>query len=94
MKVDLLGVHRVKKRLADGTVTYYYYAWRGGPRIQAKPNSQAFVSEYLKLTRNREDTPFEAKLAEIIRDYMRSSAFQTLKPSTKEGYEIAIRAIE
>lgn len=94
MKVDLLGVHRVKKRLADGTATYYYYAWRGGPRIQAKPNSQAFVSEYLKLTRNREDTPFEGKLAEIIRDYMRSSAFQTLKPSTKEGYEIAIRAIE
>lgn len=94
MKVDLVGVHRVKKRLADGTVQQYYYAWRGGPRIIAKPSTQAFVSEYLKLTRNREDSPFEGKLSEIVRDYLRSPAFQTLKPSTKEGYEIAIRAIE
>lgn len=94
MKVDLVGVHRVRKHLADGTVQHYYYAWRGGPRITAKPDTQAFVSEYLKLTRNREDSPFEGKLSEIVRDYMRSPAFQTLKPSTKEGYEIAIRAIE
>ncbi|WOC15012.1 tyrosine-type recombinase/integrase [Pseudochrobactrum sp. MP213Fo] len=94
MKVDLPGVHRVKKRLANGTVQYYFYAWRGGPRITAKPNTQAFVSEFLKLSRNREDAPFEGRLSEIIRDYMRSPAFQTLKPSTKEGYEIAIRGIE
>lgn len=94
MKVDLPGVHRVKKRLADGSIQYYFYAWRGGPRITAKPNTQAFVSEFLKLSRNREDTPFVGRLSEIIRDYMRSPAFQTLKPSTKEGYEIAIRGIE
>lgn len=94
MKVDLPGVHRVNKRLADGTTATYYYAWRGGPRMKAKPNTDAFLAEYFKLTRDKDDAPFQGRLAEIIREYIKSPAYQTLKPSTKEGYDIAIRSIE
>lgn len=94
MKVELPGVHRVNKKLADGTTATYYYAWRGGPRIQSKPDTKAFLSEYFKLTRNKDDAPFEGRLAEIIREYVKSPAYQSLKPSTKEGYDIALRGIE
>lgn len=94
MEVDLVGVHRVTKKLASGDFATYYYAWRGGPRIHSKPNSKAFIAEYFKLTRDREDTPYQGKLSAIIKEYVKSSAYQTLKPSTKEGYDIAIRGIE
>ncbi|WPM80865.1 tyrosine-type recombinase/integrase [Brucella pseudintermedia] len=94
VEVDLVGVHRVNKKLASGDIATYYYAWRGGPRIHAKPNTKAFIAEYFKLTRHREDTPYQGKLAEIIKEYVNSPAYQNLKPSTKEGYDIAIRAIE
>lgn len=94
MEIDLVGVHRVNKKLANGQIATYYYAWRGGPRIHAKPNSKAFIAEYFKLTRDREDTPYQGKLSAIIKDYVKSPAYQTLKDSTKEGYDIAIRGIE
>lgn len=31
MLVKLKGVHKVKRRLADGSVKEHIYAWRGGP---------------------------------------------------------------
>lgn len=94
MKVDLVGVHRVKKKLASGQWAVYHYAWRGGPRIMAAPDSQDFITEYLRLTRERPDAPFTGCLAEIVREYMKSPAFTGLKASTREGYEIAIKVIE
>ena len=33
VRVLLAGVHRVRKRLKDGTAVEYHYAWRGGPQI-------------------------------------------------------------
>ncbi len=45
----LKGIHRVKVKLADGSTRVYYYAWRGGPRIEAKPHTEAFALEYAKL---------------------------------------------
>ncbi|TGV61835.1 integrase [bacterium M00.F.Ca.ET.141.01.1.1] len=43
------GIHRVKRRLADGSVKVYYYAWRGGPQVKAKPNTEAFAAELARL---------------------------------------------
>lgn len=43
----LKGVHKVKIKRPDSTVQkVYYYAWRGGPRIHAKPGTEAFALEY------------------------------------------------
>jgi integrase len=94
MKVDLVGIHHVKKILADGSKRDYYYAWRGGPAIKAEPFSDSFTAEYIKLTRNRPDAPHNGCMAEIIREYMKSPAYLGLKASTREGYDIAINAIE
>lgn len=94
MKVDLVGIHRVKKKLANGDWAFYHYAWRGGPRMQSEPESLAFVAEYVRLTRDRPEPPFQGCLAEIVREYLRSPTYTTLKASTREGYDIAIASIE
>lgn len=47
MEIVLKGIHKVKKRMADGSTRTYYYAWRGGPRLKAEPHSKAFMAEYL-----------------------------------------------
>lgn len=43
MRVKLPGIAKVRKRLADGTIAVYYYAWRGGPRLPGTPGSPEFV---------------------------------------------------
>lgn len=95
MKVNLVGIHCVKKILASGEPAFYYYAWRGGPRMKASPaDDNEFTAEFVRLMRDRPDAPYQGCLAEIIRAYIKSPIYQGLKPSTKEGYDIAIKAIE
>lgn len=33
MHKKITGIHKVKKTLANGTIRYNYYCWRGGPRF-------------------------------------------------------------
>lgn len=94
MKVDLVGIHRVKKSLADGSERIYFYAWRGGPRMESNPDSVDFTAEFVRHMRDRKDAPYQKCLAEIIRAYLKSPAYTGLKDTTKEGYDIAIKNIE
>lgn len=89
-----MGIHRVSKRLADGSTAEYLYAWRGGPRMKEKPGTLAFTAEFVRLSRDRPDPPYQGCLAEIVRAYIKSPAYLGLKPSTREGYDIAIKNIE
>jgi len=48
-RVELKGIHKVRKQLSDGTVREYHYAWRGGPKFWAtdsnfKKNSSEYVA--------------------------------------------------
>lgn len=95
MQVRLMGVHRVKAKLADGTHRVYHYAWRGGPRMKADPKDERkFLEEWVSLTRHRDTAPFKGCFAEVIRAYLRSPWYTTKKASTREGYDFAIKAIE
>lgn len=94
MKANLVGIHRVRKTLADGSTREYFYAWRGGPRLESEPGTLEFTAEYVRLTRDRKDAPFQGCMAEIIRAYLKSPAYLGLKDSTREGYDIAIKNIE
>ena len=44
MRVRLKGINRVAKRLADGTVVTYYYAWKGGPPLRGEPGTPEFIA--------------------------------------------------
>ena len=46
MRVVLKGIDSAVKRLADGSTRTYYYAWRGGPRLEGEPGSPEFVASY------------------------------------------------
>jgi hypothetical protein len=46
MRVVLKGIDSARKRLADGSFRLYYYAWRGGPRLDGEPGSAEFVASY------------------------------------------------
>lgn len=52
VRVVLKGVHKVKRKLANGETRTHYYAWRGGPRIEAAPNTEAFAAEFLRHKEN------------------------------------------
>src|SRR6266851_4040508 len=46
MRVRLRGINRVTKRLADGTVKTYHFAWKSGPALRGAPGSPEFVASY------------------------------------------------
>ncbi len=94
IRTKVPGVHKVTSKLADGSKRTYYYAWRGGPRILSEPNTRAFVAEYAQLTRARANAPYEGCVAELVRGFSRSTAWSSLKPSTRASYLHCIDKIE
>jgi hypothetical protein len=51
MRVRLKGINPVRKRLADGTVKAYWYAWKGGPPLKGEPGTPEFVASYNEAVR-------------------------------------------
>lgn len=49
MLVKIKGIHKVRRKLADGSTRVYYYAWRGGPAMRSAPHTEAFAREYARL---------------------------------------------
>jgi hypothetical protein len=37
VRVRLKGINQVTKVLKDGTTVTYWYAWKGGPRLDGEP---------------------------------------------------------
>jgi integrase len=87
------GVHRVQKRLADGGVAVYHYAWRGGPRLPGEPGSVEFLAA-LAATRAEAPQRHKGTLQEVFSAYQRSSDFLTLADATRAGYARRLPAIE
>lgn len=95
MQVKLMGLHKVRAKLASGDRVTYYYAWRGGPRINVDPaNKRAFAAEFFRLTRGRDDGKSRGRLVDLVRLYRQSPAFTGRKQSTQDGYTAMIDLIE
>lgn len=94
MRTRLVGIHRVRAKLASGATATYYYAWRGGPRITAKPHTRAFQLEYFRLTRARPAEPEKGTLGDLIRSYLKSEKYRGRAEATRKGYDWAIGKIE
>src|SRR5262252_9426200 len=91
--VRLKGLNRVRKRLANGTVETYHYAWKGGPRLPGKPGSAEFVAAYNEAVTQRAQPP-RGILLSILQSYQASPDFQDLADSTRRSYVPLIRRIE
>jgi integrase len=90
MRVHLKGLHRV---WSNGRV--YYYAWRGGPRIEtsAAPGSPEFMSVYNIAVASKAPKP-SGTFRDLIVQYETASEFIGLAERTKSDYRKHLRAIE
>ncbi len=85
----LKGLHRVRKTLADGSERLHFYAWRGGPRIEAEHGTPDFKREFDLLHQedvDRRRASGAPRLARIFDGYQDSADFGRLAERTRRDY--------
>lgn len=80
VKVVLKGVAKVQ---AKGRT--YYYAWRGGPRLEGAPGSPEFLASYKEALESRRTTD-DGKIRGLVANYKSSPAFKDLADSTRKNW--------
>ena len=93
MRVVLKGIHRVKRRLANGETRVHFYAWRSGPAIHAKVGTPEFVREYHEAHASLRQ-PRAGTLMTIIAQYKAAPEFTKLAASTRRAYLAYIKLVE
>jgi integrase len=94
VRVRLKGVNPVTKRLADGTIKTYFYAWKGGPSLPGKPGSPEFVAVYNAAVA-RKVAPAAGVLLSIINRFQESGEFlHKISERTRRDYVKQIKRIE
>jgi integrase len=93
VRVVLKGIHRVKRKLANGELKVHFYAWRGGPAIQAKPGTPEFVREYHDAHTSLRQ-PRAGTFMTIIAQYKAAPEFTGLAASTRRACLAYIKLIE
>jgi integrase len=93
VRVVLKGIHKVKRRLANGEFKVHFYAWRGGPAIHAKPGTPEFLRAYDEAHSSLRQ-PRAGTLMTVIAEYKAAPEFTKLAPSTRRAYLIYIKLME
>lgn len=93
MRVRLKGLHTATKRLADGTVRKYYYAWPKGPALPGRPGDPEFIAAYNEAV-SRKRQPPQGVLLSIVQGFQASSDWDELAPRTRRDYVKLIKIIE
>jgi integrase len=93
MRVRLKGINCYRATLADGSYKTYYYAWKGGPRLDGKPGTPEFIASYNAAVATKVRPP-KGKLQSILHSYQESDDFQRLANITRRDYVAKIKQIE
>jgi integrase len=93
MRVRLKGINHATKRLADGSVRTYWYAWRNGPLLRGEPGSPEFVASYNEAIATKK-APLAGRLMALLIQFQESEDFRGLAPETRRGYVNMITRIE
>jgi integrase len=90
MDVPLPGINTVTKKLADGTVVTYIYAWKGGPRVLGKPGSPEFFASLHEANKSRQSKPAKVVL-DLLNQYTSSRHFDNkLKERTTQASRLRL----
>src|SRR5262249_28599548 len=87
------GLNSITKRLADGTVRTYWYAWKGGPALRGEPGTPEFIASYNAAVATKVATP-KGVILSILRGYQASEDFRTLAASTRRSSMALILPLE
>src|SRR6266540_1292315 len=93
MRVMLRGINSVRKRLADGRIVTYYYAWKGGPPLRGEPGTPEFVASYNEAVA-RKVVPPRGTLLSVLQAYQASGEYDGLADRTRSDYVAKIKLIE
>ena len=94
MKIRLKGINSITKRLADGTVRTYWYAWKGGPPLRGNPGTPEFIASYNEACTTKIAPPAGVLQALLFR-FQQSAEFQFgIEPRTRRDYIKQIKRIE
>src|SRR5476649_1435348 len=86
VRIRLKGIASATNVLADGSRRTYFYAWRGGPRLEGKPGEPAFIASYNAAVATRRQTKI-GTLQKLIDIYLDSTEFKNdLSERTKTDY--------
>lgn len=94
MRIRLKGLNRSRKKLADGTVVTYFYAWRGGPRLEGQPGSPEFMASYNLALEERKGRHRKDTLRWLVEDYLSSADFKALSERSQKDYAAHTRHID
>jgi integrase len=93
VRVRLKGINFSRKRLADGTLRTYWYAWRNGPPLRGEPGTPEFIASYNAAVA-RKVMPAEGTLLSLLQGYQASDNFRRREPRTQRDYIAKIKIIE
>jgi integrase len=94
MRVRLKGINSITKRLADGTLRTYWYAWKGGPPLRGEPGTPEFIASYNEAV-TRKVAPSSGALLALLFRFQESAEFQFgISPRTRRDYIKQIKRIE
>jgi hypothetical protein len=77
MRIEAKGMNWSVVKLADGTTKTYWYAWRGGPRLEGEYGSPEFIASYNRAIATKVATP-EGRLQALIDGYQKTQDFLSL----------------
>jgi hypothetical protein len=93
MRVRLRGINSRTKILASGETVTYYYAWKGGPRLDGEFGSAEFIASFHAAVTARK-TPRPNTLLSLLQGYQASDDFLSRAPRTRTDYVKQIMLIE
>src|SRR3954453_6460222 len=82
-RFELKGVLKVTTRRGEGA---YYYAWRGGPRLEGKPGSVEFLQSYQRAWESRKAPKDTRSFQSLVIAYKASQDYQALADTTKRNW--------
>lgn len=98
--IKIKGIHKVKRRQADGSFKIHNYAWRGGPKMQSQPHTEAFSREHARLKEKAEQQVKKIDTLETLielftgPEHERNPAFTMLADTTQKDYLYAFKLIK
>jgi integrase len=94
MRVQLKGINSRTKRLADGSLKTYYWAWKGGPALRGEPGTPESIASFNEAVAQKVAAPRGVLLALLFRFQESGEFLYGISERTRRDYIKQIKRIE